>query len=293
MDEPTPSFLDVSVLVEHSQPRPRNSWLWYGAATFAAVVLLSTYANQQSVEMQKFVHAMAALAMFGLVTGLGLVMAAAHRSQRAEEAQIEAVDELVQLRRWAEAAMILNGMLSRPTRTARGRVQGLLFLTSVLARYQRYGDALRVQEHLLEEAGTDGPTEYALRLGRAMALLHETRLFDADRAISELRHHPQAADSAGLALVEIYRDVMTGHPQEAIDRFEKKLPVLRQQLGHRVADAWALVARAYDLAGRSADARAAYANATLLVPPLELERRYPELVALRGNYPPASAPAQS
>ena len=31
---------------------------------------------------------------------------------------------------------------------------------------------------------------------------------------------------------EIYRDVKTGHPQEAVEMFEKSLPILRSHLGH-------------------------------------------------------------
>jgi tetratricopeptide (TPR) repeat protein len=100
-------------------------------------------------------------------------------------------------------------------------------------------------------------------------------------------------ESAGLALVEIYRDVITGHPNEAIAIFEERLPVLRDQLGHRVADAYALAARAYDLLGRTVEAQAAYAKATVLSPLTELHRRYPELEKLAGRYQPSPAPPEA
>ena len=125
-----------------------------------------------------------------------------------------------------------------------------------------------------------------------MSMLHEDHLFDADRAISELRRGP-AAGSGALALLEIYRDVKTGHPAEAVELFEQKLPVLRDQLGHRSADAYALAARAYDLLGREADARTAFRNATLLAPVVELFRRYPEVQKLADRYKPAPAPAEA
>ncbi len=68
---------------------------------------------------------------------------------------------------------------------------------------------------------------------------------------------------------------------------------MRQQLGHRVADAHALVAAAYDQVGDESAARAAFERATLLAPLPELQRRYPELAALAGKYPAATAPKEA
>ena len=148
-----------------------------------------------------------------------------------------------------------------------------------------------MQNRLLEEDRLDANTDHALRLGRAMAMLREDHLVDADRALGELRRMTGGAESAGLALIEIYRDVKTGHPDEAIQIFDETLPVLREQLGHRVADAYVLVARAYDLLNRQPEARQAYESATILAPPAELHRRYPETAALIERYSPAALPA--
>ena len=198
---------------------------------------------------------------------------------------------MIQLQRWPAAAIGLRQMLSEPARSAHFRIQALVYFTTVLARYERFEDAMAVQEYLLEYGLVDPTTAFGLRIGRTMAMLRQDRLFDADRAISELRRTPGSAESAGLTLVELYRDVKTGHPAEAIEMFEKKLPILREQLGHRVADAWALVGRAYDLLNREEDARVAVGNATLLAPPAELLRRYPDLEKLTERYQPASPPA--
>jgi hypothetical protein len=161
----------------------------------------------------------------------------------------------------------------------------------VLARYHRFDDAIAVHNHLLEHELVDGGAAFGIRVGRAMAMLREDHLFDADRAISELRRLEGNEETAGLALVEIYRDVKTGHPDEAIDVFETRLPTLRDQLGHRLADAYALVSRAYDLRGREAEARGAWEKATLLAPPIELVRRYPEVAPVAEKYPASPAPA--
>lgn len=293
MHSPAPNdFLDVPLLLERSQPRLTAGWFWYAAGAFMLLVLVSSYVSSQSAVLEGFVRVLSGIAMVGVFAVMMAVTWLAVRRQRGEMQQLEAIAELVQLRRWPEAAFVLRGMLSEPTRTPAARVQGLIFLSAVLARYHRFADAIAVQEHLLDHVNLDDSTAHALRLGRAMAMLREDRLFDADRAIAELRRIKQGAPSAGLALVEIYRDVKTGHPDEAIDMFDSTLPAMRDQLGHRVGDAWALVARAYDLLGRDAEARRAFERATALGPVVELLRRYPEVAPLAEKFAPASAPPE-
>jgi hypothetical protein len=68
---------------------------------------------------------------------------------------------------------------------------------------------------------------------------------------------------------------------------------MRQQLGHRVADAHALVAKAYDFASDSQQAQLHWERATLLSPPDELIRRYPELSSIAPKFAAATAPAES
>jgi tetratricopeptide (TPR) repeat protein len=289
---PEPPFLDPHELIEHSQPASRAGLFWYILGAFLVVVLVSTIVGRQSPEAERFVRLFGAIAMIGLLVALSLLTWFVATRQREEQRRLEAIEELIQLRRWPDAAVQLQMLLSAPTRTPLARVQGLIYLSAVLARYHRYGDAIAVQEHLLEHVYLQGGAEYALRLGRAMALLHEERLVDADRAIAELRRVEGSSESAGLALVEIYRDVKTGHPAEAIEMFQAKIANLRRQLGHRVADGWALVARAYDMVGRADLAAEAYTNATSLAPIAELSRKYGEVAALTGKYAPATAPVE-
>jgi tetratricopeptide (TPR) repeat protein len=297
-------FLDVPALLERSQPAPRAGWFWYGAGTFLLVVMLSAYANTRTPQMAGVIRGISAIAMIALMVGMGAITWLAVRAQRAEHLQLEAAEELVSLRRWPQAAVMLEAMLSKPTRSVGARVQALIYLSSVLARYHRFEDAIAVQDHLLQHVNLDDSTTHALRLGRAMAMLRDDHLFDADRAISDLRRSTRRAEesdtngnagpgfeSAGLALIEIYRDVKTGHPAEAIELFNAKLPILRQQLGHRVGDAYALAARAYDLLGRQSEAQDAFEKATLLSPVEELNRRYPEVQMLVEKYRATAAPA--
>jgi hypothetical protein len=316
MDEPQPTYLDVPTLLEQSQPRPGGVRLWQAFGVFVLVVLVSAFLSSRGGHLAAVINFFSYLVMLGLIGAMILISRSAFNHARDEQLQLECIEELVRLRRWPEAATMLDRLLGRPTRTLQARVQGLIFLTGVLARYNRFDDAITVQNELLDHAPLDPGTMHGLRLARAMAMLRADHLFDADRAISELRRHvtragramsdelsgstdvPQAEQtpqslSAGLALVELYRDVKTGHPAEAIELFKSTLPALREQLGHRVADAHALVARAFDLLEQPEPAQTHYRNATLLSPAVELHRRYPETQALAGRYRPADAPQEA
>lgn len=287
-----PPFLDVPALLELSQPQPRVNWFWYAAAFFGMVVVGSTMATRRSPQLHQAVELLSLLVLIGLMAAMTMATMFTVRQHRAHQQAVEGIEELIQLRRWDQAGMALQHYLSAPARSSRTRSQALVYLTSLLARHHRFEDAIAVQNYLLENELVDDTTAYGLRLGRAMAMLHEDHLVDADRAISDLRRGGASQQSGGLALVEIYRDVKTGHPEEALELFTQRLPLLQQQLGHRVADAHALVARAYDLLGRDAEAQAAYERATLLSPVAELHRRYPEVARLAAKYQPALAPAE-
>jgi hypothetical protein len=211
---------------------------------------------------------------------------------RQEQRQLDAIEELIQLRRWTDAAGALHVMTSSPMRLYTSWVRALVYVATVLNRYHRFADAIAVQDFVLGHARLDPAVEYSVKIARAMAMLREDHLLDADRAIVELRRMSAAGQSAGaLALVEMFRDVKTGHPAEAIEIFSRRLAAMREQLGHRVADAHALVAQAFDALGRPDEARGAWRDATTLAPATELTRRYPEVGGVARKYPAAAIPA--
>jgi len=287
------SFLDVSRLLESSAPRPRGSWFWYIAGILLLILMLGSYFSSRYEQSQRLIEGLSMFLLIGMILAMWAMTWSAARSVQREHAHLQAIEELIQLRRWDQAAATLQSLLSRPARTPQAHVQSLLFLAAVLARYHRFGDAIAVYDHILSTVQLDEDGTFGIKLARAMAQLRDDRLFDADRAINELRRLCGADDSAALALIEIYRDVKTGHPLEAADMFQKKHPVLTRQLGHRMADALALAARAHDLLGHADEAQALYGDATLLVAEPELTRRYPELQPLAGKYPAASAPGEA
>ena len=291
-DKSIPTFLDVPLLLDRGHPLPRRNWMRYVVVAFVLLVLFGTIAGNNSPQWQTALRLISAFSMVVLVAVMGVVTYLTVRDHRAEQQRMMALEEMVQLRRWEPAAAMLEQMLSRPMLNPFNHAQALLYLSTVLARYHRYEDAIAVHNYLLDELHLDGPAGFAARLGRAMSMVHEDHLVDADRAISELRRMSND-ESAGLTLIEIYRDVKTGHPAEAIELFNGRRDILRRQLGHRFADACALAARAYDLAGQADQAAKTYRLATLLSPAVELSRRYPEVAKMAEKYPPAPAPAEA
>jgi tetratricopeptide (TPR) repeat protein len=292
-------FLDVPLLLETSQPAPRwGGWRLLGAGVLAAAVLFWYFLSQtvSGSGSDPSLSLLLSVVMATLVGGWVFSGVMSTREFRRQQQQLETIQELIQLRRWAEAALAVQSFLSGPSRSAGMRGQGLLFLAMVLARYHRFDDAISVYEHILDELSLDDAASHSVKLGRTMALLRAENLLDADRAINDLRREMRQgappSELATLALVEMYRDVKTGHPNEAIETFNLRFQDIRKTLGHRVADAWALVARAYDMLQKNADAESAFRNATLLAPLPELIRRYPEVAAMKDRFSPAAAPAE-
>jgi tetratricopeptide (TPR) repeat protein len=291
-----PPFLDVSTLLESSRPVRRLPWISYVAGSFLVLTVIETLMGSGGQSASPLYKAMQAGTAILVLPVLGLAVystVASVRKFRAEQATLESIEEMIQLRRWEPAAILLTRFMSLPARTVGLWAQALVDLATLLGRHHRFDDAMLVHSFLIENELLDDQSDFMVRLARAMAMLRQDHLVDADRAISDLRRRDPDRASGGLALVEIYRDVKTGHPDEAVELFAKRLPQMRQQLGHRVADAHALVARAHDSLGQEAEAKAAYERATLLAPPSELQRRYPELAKLADKYQPALAPVEA
>ncbi len=249
-----PPFLDVAALLEASQPRQRVAWFWYAVGVFLLIVLAGALTAGSPGPARAAVQVVSGLAMIALMVFLAVTTVLTVRRHAAEQQAIEGAGELVQLRRWPEAGLLLQEILSRPARTANLRTQALVYLSAVLARYHRFDDAIAVHDHVLEHGLVDEATAHGLRLGRAMVMLREDHLFDADRAISERAAAARGRSRPGWRLVEIYRDVKTGHPAEAANLFEARLPAIRDAGSPRRRRLRPGRPR-YDLLGRPAEGR--------------------------------------
>jgi tetratricopeptide (TPR) repeat protein len=301
------AFADLPALLEASRvvPPMRHAGTFVTAAWIGVVIawLVGVSAAGQT--------ALIAVAWLATIGGASLNWWA-NRARRDEQTELLAIEDLLALKRVEQVAPRLHWIMLRPMRAPEGRLRALLLLATTLTRMQRYDDAILVYNELIETERVAGPGGAMVKLGRAMAMLHADHLYDADRAINDLRRlidrggagvemlqmddsvPAPAADPmsiAALRLVELFRDVKTGHFAEAIDLFHAHRDTIRRGLGHRVAEAHALAAVAYDRASRPADAARAFADATALQPMAELLNRYVEVRPLIAKYAPTPVPA--
>src|SRR5256885_7784547 len=114
MAEEKNPFLDVHALLEQSQPRHRTGWFWYAVGFFLLVVILSAYAQKNLENGGQIVQAVSSLMMFALMIAMGGLTFRAARAGQKEQGKLEAIEELIQLRGWQEAAGVVQKLPQRP-----------------------------------------------------------------------------------------------------------------------------------------------------------------------------------
>ncbi len=283
--------IDVQHLIDRSMPRSGVPWFWYVLGLVLLTTLVTAYFAPDDESGGAIINTVSFGIMFLAIGVMMLLSWRAARVFREEQNRLQTAQELIRLRRWPDALSVLQNLLSRPMRAQPLRIQGLMDLSAVLMRYHLFDEAVIIHDYVLQNVQMSVESRQGLRTAKAMAMLRQDHLTDADRALIELRRDTREGDSAGLSLVEMYRDIKTGHPQEAIDLFAARFQSIRDEMGNRVADAYLLLAKAFDSLGDTDKAAAAYQDATILLPPVELHRRYPETRDLNGKYAPASWPS--
>ncbi|HRK31792.1 MAG TPA: hypothetical protein PLD59_11990 [Tepidisphaeraceae bacterium] len=290
---PFPGWFDVPAMIERSSPRARSNWWRWVVASALIGLMVAMLSGGSNATADLMIRLFTGVVLVVLMVIGGGVVVALNRAAAAERDQVEQVERAVTLRQWSVAAAILHQLLLRPMLSHRARVEALIYLSNVLGRYHKFAEAIEVQTYLLQTVEMDGMTSFGLRASRAMAMLREDHLLDADRALSEMKRMPGAAETGLFALASIFRDVKTGHHDEAIEQFEKHRDVIARQLGHRSADAHLLVALSYRARGMTDQAAVHFRNATLLAPSIELRRRYPESAVLFESFSAAPAPPEA
>src|SRR4029077_16734311 len=112
-----PQFLDVPTLLERSPPRGPGVRLWQVLGMFALVVMFSTYLSSRSSDAARVVNLLSMVLMIMLMGALAVISWTMFRRARTEQLTLEGSEELIRLRRWPEAAGMLEQMLAQPTRT--------------------------------------------------------------------------------------------------------------------------------------------------------------------------------
>ncbi len=213
------------------------------------------------------------------------------RRQQKEKDALRQIDESIRLGDWGQATAVVERFLGRPVMLPQVRVQGLIYLGAVLVRQGQYQQALDLYNHLLETVAFPPQIAISLRCVRIYAMLREEHLSDAYQAIAQLKRDTPGG-SAMLSLLELYRLVKTGHPDDALQLFGQKQAQMAEQLGHRSCDGWALAAAAAVALGREQDADGYARNAGLLGDVRDIAQRFPECKGILDRIWPAEVQVQ-
>jgi tetratricopeptide (TPR) repeat protein len=189
---------------------------------------------------------LAFLAWFPLV-GVFVYLSVRLKARRALEARVREVHELALLRRWDEALRgswrLLPDLYGTPDLHART----VLAMAHCLDQVGGYDASLVAYDHLLQRVPRDHPAALSLRLQRAMVLLGNERLSDADDALRALRGALPAAPSEGSPIHAGYRwasllqHASTHHFEDALAEEPGLIEALRP-LGVEAGYGYALMA---------------------------------------------------
>lgn len=200
--------------------------------------------------------------------------------------------EAVQLRQWPRAWIALSRLLRRPMPHAAARAESLLALAAVAEASNSFEISQRIYEHMLQERAADPVQLHTARVGLGAAMLRTGQTTDAVGLIDRLeREELPGSLKAHIELLSLFREVTMGHAIEGLDRAEQRRELFRRHLGTRAGYGYALLAAAYDAGGQANEAARLWHQATMLVPPAELSRRFSEVKRLMAKYPPAMVPA--
>lgn len=207
------------------------------------------------------------------------------RRQRAAALALEQGVEAVQLQQWEEAQTWLERVLSRPVRHPGVRAESLLGLAAVAEAGDDYQASQTIYESLLEENAGDPLQLHAARVALASAMLRTGQVTDAVSLIERLERAglPDAL-RAQVELVALFRDVSLGQIESGIARAEERRSLFREYLSTRAGYGYALLAAAFDRARDTDAARRYWRDATLLVSPVQIVRRFGELSSLASRY---------
>jgi hypothetical protein len=232
------------------------------------------------------------LLLGGAAAGIAGFLVSVRNGVRKDMALAGVLQEAVSLRQWPAAVAAADLLLSRPVREPGARAQSLILLVMVLSRHHKFDEADALADQVVREIA--GPPVAMLRAAQALMRLRTGRLLDADtalrgarRELAEMGEHAPPETRAATTLAEMYRDVLTNHHDEAEATFQQMQTAAGDALGERSADFHALGALTAEALGLADEATRRWRDATLLVPAVELRRRYPELRAVAEAHPAA------
>lgn len=213
------------------------------------------------------------------------------RQQHKAVAMTASLWEAVQFKDWARAESLLTLLLRRPVPLPVMRMRTLMVLAAVADGQKQYAVSQHVLDSVLREPGVDRGLQFSARVAMAAALLRTHQLTDAvsliDRLLREGLPDPLRAQ---VELVNLFRLVLMGQVQDAVDGAALRRALFRRHLGTRAGYGYALLAAAFDRAGQADQAGPYWRDATLLIPPAELVDKFAEIASVAVKYPASERP---
>lgn len=198
------------------------------------------------------------------------------------------VFEAVQLRNWDEAEPILTQLLAAPIHHAQVRTELLSSLSAVAESQDQFDAAQCLYEGILQERRGDPLQLHTATVALAATLLRTGQLADAVNLIDRLaRAELPNALKAQVEVVSLMREIVMGQTEDGLAEADRRRKLFRDHLGTRAGYGYGLLAAAFDRARQEEPARRYWHDATLLIRPADLLRRFRELEAVAGKYPSA------
>ncbi len=227
-----------------------------------------------------------------LVLGcMAAVMLVRMARQRRLAERLRRAFEAVRIEDWPAGEADLVRALSTPVAPPAVRTEALLALAAVAEAGRRPEIAARLYETVLEQRAGEPLQLHAARVALATLLLRQGQITDAVNMIDRLdRSELPEALRAGVEMLVLLRELTLGHSGEALDRAPRRRALFRRHLGTRAGYGYALLAAAFDRAGRQDEAQRFWHDATMLLRPAALTARFEELAPLARRYPAAERP---
>jgi len=190
--------------------------------------------------------------------------------------------ELTALRRPHDAVSVAWHLIPNLHRWPELHVQGVLLLGANLMTLRQWDAAIEAQTYLLDHLPAQHPTAHLLRAQRAMGLLREDRLADAD---SELRALQRAdVDGLTMSIVKLgllMQRVKTHHDADALAEAASDDPHQTfAPIGTEAAYGYGMLALASHRTQQPDQAQRWWHDATMLLPAEHLIDAMPEFAPL-------------
>lgn len=278
----------VNQLIRSSEPASR---LWRGPMLILmglSVLLGAAWANPDLLPAGR---TLAYVLPQCLLVAIVAVIAWDGRRRRLIGRRLQEAMEAVLLQDWATARQVVCELLRCPIRQPTIRTQSLLALAAVAETDQHYDSAQRICEYILQTGIGSPLQQHTAEVALGAALLRTGQTTDAVALIDRLAVLDLPGPlKAQVELLALFREVTMGHADDSVRRADERKELFRTHLGTRAGYGYALMAAAFDRMQQSEPALRFWHDATLLIPPQELLKRFPEMKSVADRYPAVEYP---